>query len=479
MKTTNFLLALLFIVMLAMVTSHASDSATGVNTHQEQAINYDEVRIKVFPIAMQCWTFRKFTFLETLQKVNKMGLKFLQAYPGQKLSADLGDQKFDHNMNADQIKLVREWLKKYDLRVVSYGVVGFENTEESMSKVFEFAREMGIQTIVTEPKFDDYSIIEKMVKKYNKQIAIHNHPTPSKYAQPQTVLDHIKGLDKRIGACVDIGHWTRTGVNPVDGLKLLKGRIKDVHLKDLDQFGVKEAQDVAFGDGKSNIHDVLAELTEQNYRGYLAVEYENKEKVMTPEPDILKGIEYIKSITYYLGYTELSQSKHGWNHYGPGYFDLDEETGVLTSSGGMGLFWYSSQKYKDFILELDYKCSTPTTNSGVFYRVPDFVISNEYIHKAFEVQIADNVKGNHGTGAIYDAEPTKVFAGKPTGEWNHYKITCTGGHIKVELNSQLVVEWDMEPRGKIREWSKEGYFGLQNHDSHSPVYFKNVHIKEL
>ena len=45
-------------------------------------------------------------------------------------------------------------------------------------------------------------------------------------------------------------------------------------------------------------------------------------------------------------------SKHGWNHYGPGYFELDKETGVLSSYGGMGLFWYSVSKYKDFVLEL-------------------------------------------------------------------------------------------------------------------------------
>ena len=43
-------------------------------------------------------------------------------------------------------------------------------------------------------------------------------------------------------------------------------------------------------------------------------------------------------------------SKHGWNHYGPGYFDLDSETGVLTSHGGMGLFWYAVKELGDFVL---------------------------------------------------------------------------------------------------------------------------------
>ncbi len=35
-------------------------------------------------------------------------------------------------------------------------------------------------------------------------------------------------------------------------------------------------------------------------------------------------------------------NKHGWNHYGPGWFTLDHETGILASHGGMGLLWYSA-----------------------------------------------------------------------------------------------------------------------------------------
>ena len=85
-------------------------------------------------------------------------------------------------------------------------------------------------------------------------------------------------------------------------------------------------------------------------------------------------------------------SKHGWNHYGPGHFELDKETGVLSSSGGMGLFWYSVSKYKDFVLEMEFKCSESKTNSGVFLRVPEVPSSDEYIYHSFEVQINEDGK---------------------------------------------------------------------------------------
>ena len=474
------------VVIISLANAQEKANVKSDLTKKEIKVNYQDVRIKHFPIAMQCWTFRKFSFFETLGKINKLGIKYVEAYPGQKLGKKFSGTKFDHNMKEDQIRIVKDKLKEHGLQLVSYGVVGFKNNEKSMRHVFEFAKRMGIKTIVTEPKYDDYSLIEKMVKEYRIQIAIHNHPTSSKYARPETVYDHVKDLDSRIGSCADTGHWLRSGVVPVEALRLLKGRILDVHLKDLDQFGLKNAVDVPFGQGKANIRDILAELTLQNYYGYLAIEYENKDEINNPSPSIKKGLDYIKSITYYKeDYKQILKSsngkfnKHGWNHYGPGYFIIDEKTGVLKSQGGMGLFWFSEKKYKDFTLLLDFKCSTEKTNSGVFVRVPEMPVSDDYINHSFEIQIDNAGRGPHKTGAVYDAEAPKQNAWKLVGEWNHYKITLKGDNLKVELNDQLIINWDAEPRGKIRDFSKEGYIGLQNHDSRSPVYFRNIYIKEL
>ncbi|NIM91804.1 MAG: DUF1080 domain-containing protein [Candidatus Aminicenantes bacterium] len=484
----------LFTIFLAFVLSDCSgtESQKGISEQDisdvKEAVartNYQEVRIREFPIAVQCWTFRKFTFYETLQKVKELGIKYLQPYPGQALHSDMPGVKFDHNLKEDQIKLVKSWLKDQGLSLVSYGVVGFENNEESMGKVFEFARKMGIPTIVTEPEYDDFSLIEQMVKKHNINIAIHNHPEPSKYARPETVLKHVKGLDWRIGSCADTGHWMRAFLKPVEALRLLEGRILDVHLKDRNDFGTESAYDVPFGQGKANIHDILAELTLQNFRGYLSIEHENPDEVDNPSPSIRKGIEYIKGITYFKGYEEILHwsygrfSKHGWNHYGSGYFELDQRTGILKGQGGMGLFWYSAKKYKDFILELDYKCADKFTNSGIFIRVPEMPINNDYIYHSFEIQINDAGKGIHKTGAVYDAEPPRIDAFKECGEWNRLKITFKGNHLNVELNGKMVVDWDAEPRGKVKDFAVEGYIGLQNHDSRSPIYFRNIFVKEL
>lgn len=171
--------------------------------------------------------------------------------------------------------------------------------------------------------------------------------------------------------------------------------------------------------------------------------------------------------------------KHGWNHYGPGYFELDSETGILTGHGGMGLFWFSEKEVSDFVLRLEFRCSADITNSGVFVRVPGVPTSDDYIYHSFEIQVYDAGEGIHQTGAVYDAEAPTHPASNPTGEWNEMEITFQGDHIEVVLNGDKVVDWDAEPRGKVEDFAGKGYVGLQNHDEESPVYFRNIYLKEL
>ncbi|MFC1541006.1 family 16 glycoside hydrolase [Candidatus Latescibacterota bacterium] len=466
-------------LLIAVITSMLSVSSTVL------AQDYTDVRIKKIPVQIQCWTYRNFTFFETLEKVEALGVNYVQAYGGQVLSKDMPGLTFGPELSDEQLKMVRSKLLEHNIRINAYGVVGFENNEQSMREVFDFAQKMGIRTIVTEPAYDDYSLIEKMVREYNIKIAIHNHPIPNKYARPETVLSHVKGLDSRIGVCADTGHWMRSGINPLEAIRSMEGRIIDVHLKDLRDFGTTETYDVPFGEGVGQIHDILAELTIQGYQGMITVEHEKPEDADNPSPPVKKGIDYIKSITYFEDYEEILSardgrySKEGWNHFGPGYFELDSSSGILTSFGGMGLFWYTAKIYNDFILELDYKCLDERTNSGVFLRIPDVPSSSSYIYHSFEIQIDDFSEGIHHSGAVYDAEAPRSNAEKATGEWNHMKITCRGDNVKVELNGIEVTDWDMMPKGKIRDFARVGYIGLQNHDSNAKVSFKNVFIKEL
>ena len=174
-----------------------------------------------------------------------------------------------------------------------------------------------------------------------------------------------------------------------------------------------------------------------------------------------------------------SFSKAGWNHYGPGYFSLDSETGVLKSSGGMGLMWYAAADYGDFVLDLEFMTEVESANSGVFVRVPRVPSNDSYIYHSWEVQIHDVSEGIHQTGAVYDAEAPSRLTSKGPGQWNRMRITFVSNHITIEVNGEKVVDWEAEPRGKIEDFAARGYIGLQNHDHDTSTMFRNIFIKSL
>ena len=71
------------------------------------------------------------------------------------------------------------------------------------------------------------------------------------------------------------------------------------------------------------------------------------------------------------------------------------------------------------------------------------------------------------------------MASRATGEWNHIRIEFRGPRLKVVLNGKTVLDGEAHPGGKVRDLAPEGYIGLQNHDSQSPPFFRNVYLKQL
>ena len=193
-----------------------------------------------------------------------------------------------------------------------------------------------------------------------------------------------------------------------------------------------------------------------------------------PPPEVEAGF------TALLGQWEGRFNKHGWNHYGPGWFTLDHETGVLASHGGMGLLWYAAEQFGDFELRLQFQTSLPESNSGVFLRVPEVPVSDDYIYHSFEIQIHGTApEAIHRTGGVYDAVAPSEHVERPPGEWNDMAISFIGDRISVTLNGRQVVNWDAEPAGKVADFAPRGFIGLQNHDWETSVWFRNIRVKKL
>jgi len=217
-----------------------------------------------------------------VDKAKAAGVRFIEAYPGQRITKD-APGALDHNMTAEAKAKVKAKLGDAGVKLVCYGVVGLGKNEAENRKVFEFAKSMGIETIVSEPEAGSFDLLDKLTEEYGINVAIHNHPKPSPYWSPDTVLEATKGHSKRIGACADTGHWMRSGVNPLEAIKKLEGRIISSHFKDLNEFGKMDAHDVVWGTGKLDAKAVLAEFYRQGFKGVFSAEYEHNWDNSLPE----------------------------------------------------------------------------------------------------------------------------------------------------------------------------------------------------
>ena len=229
-------------------------------------------------LGCQAWTFNKHTVAEAIQLTAKAGGKTIEFFPGQKLETGSNEGLGPDNSDATIAK-VKGLCEQAGITPVAFGVTGFGANEADARKLAEFAKKLGLRTIVTEVGADALKVMEKFVKEMDLYVAIHNHPRRPRDANykvwdPKYVAELVAPFDKRIGSCADTGHWVRSGIKPVDALKILKGRVHASHLKDLNVFGDDKGYDVPFGTGVSDIPGILAELRKQGYQGHFSVEYE-------------------------------------------------------------------------------------------------------------------------------------------------------------------------------------------------------------
>jgi sugar phosphate isomerase/epimerase len=245
-------------------------------------------------LGMQAWTFHMLTFYEAVDRTASLGLHYIEAFPGQKLSPQKPAAQLHHAMAEELRREALAKLKASGVKLVCYGVVGLPNDEAECRKVFDFAREMGIETIVSEPAADALKLVDKLANEYGIDVAIHNHPKPSSpYWNPDTVVAACKALSKRIGSCSDTGHWMRSDVNPLDALKKLEGRIRSLHFKDITDYG-PEAHDVPFGTGKGDVRAMLTELRRQGVKAVFSLEYEYN--WLNSMPEIAQCVETFNRI---------------------------------------------------------------------------------------------------------------------------------------------------------------------------------------
>lgn len=225
-------------------------------------------------LGVAAWSFNRFTFFEAVDRTAALGIRYLEAFEGQpirpgqdtRLTADLGE---------DAVLAIREKLKAAGITLTSLYYHELPADEAACRRVFVLARRLGIETLISEPSPEALNVIEPLAGEFGINVAIHNHPEgSSRYWHPREVLKVLEGRSPRLGACADLGHWQRSGIAPVEGIRLLGQRLLSLHVKDLHVVG-PDGHDVWWGTGQGDISGVLREVQRLGVRPTVfAIEFE-------------------------------------------------------------------------------------------------------------------------------------------------------------------------------------------------------------
>jgi sugar phosphate isomerase/epimerase len=237
----------------------------------------DNLKTSGFEVGCQAWTFHDFSLFEAIDKTAEAGAPTIEFIPGQKLSPEEPTVKFSHDAPKEVWDKVKAKLAEKGVTPVAYGVVGIPKDEAGARKIFEFAKYFGLQTVNTE-SVDSIDTFEPLVKEYDIKVGFHDHPKRTDHPEyrmwdPEYILSVVKDRDPRIGSCADTGHWVRSGIKPVDAIRILKGHIVSSHLKDLNA-PLPSGHDVPWGEGVSDVKGILEEYKAQGFEGPISIEYE-------------------------------------------------------------------------------------------------------------------------------------------------------------------------------------------------------------
>lgn len=223
-------------------------------------------------VGVALYSFNRFSLSEAVEKAKLTGVNYMEGFSFHRLGGEFGDKTI-LTLNDSEIEEVKNMLTSDQVEMVSMYADG--KTIADWENLFKKAKQLGMRFLVGEPEPELWDELNELAGKYDMKLAIHEHAKGhSRFWHPDSVLHALDGREN-FKVCADLGHWVRSGLDPVECLQKLKGHIVSVHAKDLDTFGNIDATDVRVGDGVIDYAAVLEELHKQEYEGFIFVECEH------------------------------------------------------------------------------------------------------------------------------------------------------------------------------------------------------------
>ena len=239
---------------------------------------------RTLTLGLASYSFREFPLDQALEMAKAAGVTHMT----------FKDVHVPRTDPPDATRALRAKIEAAGITIMGGGTITIPNDPVQIEKEFIYAKNAGFPLIYVDPMPAALDTIERLAKKYDVKVAIHNHgPEDKRWPRPQDAYAAIKSRDKRLGLCIDIGHTTRTGTDPVQACRECRDRLYDMHVKDLAAKGEKESQ-VEVGRGLIDFPSLFRTLIEIGYQGQVGLEYEINAK--DPLPGMIESMAYMRGV---------------------------------------------------------------------------------------------------------------------------------------------------------------------------------------
>lgn len=275
----KWLTAVLLIVLVSCNSSNTTDK--NITTSDSSGVKWN--------LGIALWTFHTVDFPSSLALADSAGVTYVEPNTFHKTGPELNDSLLGQ-LSPSGIEKLKSYLSRHGLQAGSL-YLGGGNTVEAWVRDFDIARQLNVRYVTAEPPVNMWDVVDSIAGVYGMKVAIHEHwKGTSPYWHPDSVLAAING-HPNFGACADLGHWPKSGINPLEAVKKLDGHIIGIHLKDIDAYNNPSIQDVRVGTGVIEFPEIFKELQRQNFAGFVYIERDSQE-VAGNLPSVIETVKY-------------------------------------------------------------------------------------------------------------------------------------------------------------------------------------------
>ena len=210
-------------------------------------------------LALQGYCLKELNLEELLEAAQAMGVRHLELF----------DRQWSVFLGEAERRRVRGLIDDAGIQVPATYTEYFLPERARNGPILDFGEAMGLEFFSCRPTEETLNLLNEQVADRGVGIALHN-TSPGADQAFVTLAEVEQALDRwsHIDACVDVGNFARAGVEPVAALRRLRGRIREVHIKDVAVTGAT----APLGEGVLDLAGIVRELRTSEFKGLLTLE---------------------------------------------------------------------------------------------------------------------------------------------------------------------------------------------------------------